>query len=236
METWFRRAAIRLFMPVTWGLSRRRTARKLEEFSTIEADSAWQFLRALEAVEDPDHRARLFNNALEEVHHAALFSRASAEYSDRIQPRPQPEREAIFDPDNGGLRRFLAYAYVGEMDVFQQFEAYHAAARPGPAREAFASAMEDESDHVDLAMAILRKTHGSDKAIRREIRNIRLGRAWRTWLRFSKALGEFTSGVLLTVIYFAFGPWLAWACRRARRRPGPEAAPVSAGAAGEVRA
>lgn len=218
----FRRAAIRVLLPPLWRPSPDRMADRLASFAAIEADSAWQFLHALDAVADPERRVDLFNNALEEVHHAALFERAARAYATRPPAVAPDERVPIYDPAQG-LLPFLAYAYVGEKDVLDQFEAYHAAVGPGAAREAFQSAMGDEADHVELAMALLRELFGSEAAIRAQVRRIRRRRAWESWLRFSKRLGEFSTGLLLSVVYFAFGPLGVLSARgrmnRARRSP-----------------
>lgn len=213
MSMYWRRAMIRMALPFTWRVSRPQAARGLAKFSAIEADSAWQFLHALDAVDDPAQRASLFNNALEEVHHAALFERAATFYTDAPPDKPRPERKALYDPAKG-LTYFLAYVYVGEQDVYNQFGSYCAAIGPGPAQDAFRSAREDEDGHVEIAMAILRKEIGSESAIRRKVAGIRLRRGWEAWLRFSKALGEISSGVALGAVYFVFGPLAAWKCRR----------------------
>ena len=63
MTTLFRRAAIRVLMWSSWRISARRVADSMHRFSTVEADSAWQFLQALGAADDPVYRAEIFNNA-----------------------------------------------------------------------------------------------------------------------------------------------------------------------------
>ena len=229
MSMGLRKAMIRLFLPVWWKPSRRRIAEKMEHFSVIEADSAWQFLRGLDAVENPVDRAQMFNNALEEVHHAALFERAAGSYREQMGSRLTPEREQLYEAEKG-LDWFLAYAYVGEQDVLSQFEAYAAAVGPGRARDTFEDAMGDEADHVVLARELLLKIFGSEKILRKHERKIRRQRAWQSWLRFSKALGELSSGLILSGIYIPAGLIYSRFSRRRLREAGrPLAEPARAG-------
>ena len=216
---WLRKTAIRIFLPLWWRTSSARTAKKLQEFSAIEADSAWQFLRALPAMKDLEDRVGLFNNALEEMHHAALFDRASRDYANLPVARPSLSREPIYQPALG-LPRFLAYVYVGEDDVFQQFTAYRDAAGPGAARRAFEQAMADEEDHAELAMQMLETQFDSRKRIDQEVSRIRRHRAWQTWLRFSKSLGELSASVMLSTLYYVSG-WLFGPIMRKRLNSAP---------------
>ena len=126
MSIMWRRLAIRLFLPFTWRFFIRRRGETLHRFSVTEADSAWHFLNALSYVDQPAIRARLFNNALEEVHHAALFAQAAKDVSQTPIHLPIQERGRIYDPQKG-LQHFFAFVYVGEKDVYDQFSAYTSA-------------------------------------------------------------------------------------------------------------
>lgn len=212
--------AVRLSIPISWRISRQRIAASLWRFSEVEADSAWQMLVALEKVDDPEFRAELFNNALEEVHHSYIFSRIARKYEDHLVCRPAEERRQLWDPKQG-LVNFEAYHYVGEADVFRDFLAYADASPHPDIRETFMAIRGDEEEHQKLAYAELVHQCGSVGAARRLILKVRLRRAWEGWVRASKKIGDFFSSVFLMAIYFSFGMLLAPACKAHLRSQRP---------------
>ncbi len=218
----FRKLAIRTLFPLTWRPSRTRTARGLMRFSVTELDSGWQILHALEAVDDPQTRAKVLQHALEEIHHASEFERVASSYCPELPPRPLPERDPLFVREDGvdGLATFLAYAHVGEVDVFDQFASYAAGIGDCEARSVFREAKLDENGHVGLTWELLVPLLG-EAAARRRVWRIRGRRIYEAWLRFSTALGEIPSGALLGAIYYVFGAVLAQPLRRRlAARPG----------------
>ncbi|MFP5264119.1 MAG: hypothetical protein ACLGJB_19730 [Blastocatellia bacterium] len=230
MGMYLRRFTIRLMIPVVWTLSKKRAARALQTFSATEADSAWQFLYVLDRVEDPKLRAELFHNAMEEVYHSSEFDKLSKLCSDHILTKPTPEREPIYDPQKP-FASFLAYVYVGEKDVYDQFDAYSVAIKKASITEGaqhtiFDEAKEDEDGHLELAREALMKEYKSSRDANREILRIRARRAYKTWLRFSKNLGEYSSAVLLSVLYFVSGPFFMMTCKKRMNGAGegPESA------------
>jgi hypothetical protein len=221
-----RRIAVRVFIPINWRISRQRIALSLRRFSEVEADSAWQMLAALDNVTDPDFRAELFNNALEEVHHAYLFSGLARKYEERLTGSAPQERRQLFNPMEG-LVTFEAHHFVGESDVYCDFLAYAAASPYVDIRERFMAIRGDEEEHQKLAYAELVRQCGSDGAARRLIMKVRLGRAWEGWVRASKKVGDLFSTAVLMGIYFTFGMLLAPACKaRMRFEPPIEMEPA----------
>jgi rubrerythrin len=214
-----RRLAIRLFIPISWRISRQRIAKSLRRFSEVEADSAWQMLAALDGVADPEFRAQLFNNALEEVHHSYIFRNLARKYEEQlISPSPQ-ERRRLFDPRQG-LVMFEAYRFVGESDVYRDFLAYAEAAPYQDIRDTFIAIRGDEEEHQKLAYAKLDRLCGSTTATRRLILKVRLRRAWDSWIRASKKIGDFFFSLILLAIYFTLGMLSAPFCK-ARLRADP---------------
>jgi len=205
--------AIRFLIPLSWRNRRDRIARSLNRFSEVEADSAWQMLQALERVDDEHFRVELFNNALEEVHHAAVFRRLARSYQDELTAQTSEERCQLFDASKG-LIHFEAHHFVGEADVYRQFLSYAHAAGHDDIRETFMEIRGDEEEHQRLAHEQLVEMCGSDRGARRLIRRVRLGRAYESWMRSSKGLSTMVSSAVLQLIYWLFAPVLAPACRR----------------------
>lgn len=220
--------AVRLFIPVSWRISRRRIAASLRRFSEVEADSAWQMLVALDNVTDPEFRVVLFNNALEEVHHSYIFRGIARQYEDQLASEPTEERHQLFDPRQG-LVKFEACHFVGEADVFRDFLAYASASPHADIRQTFMAIRGDEEEHQRLAYAELVRQCGSVAGARRLIWKVRLRRAWEGWVRGCKKFGDCLSFLLLMGIYFSLGTLLAPACRaRLRSNGAAERRPVAA--------
>ncbi len=211
-----RKLIIRAMLPLIWKTSRKRTANGLQRFSVTESDSAWQILYASEIVDDPELRAKLFHHALEEIYHATEFNRVSLAYSNVPMSSLLPERKPLCKLENGkeGLLDFIAYAHVGEKDVFDQFTSYSAAIGRCDAQSVFDNAKEDEKGHVELTMEILLNELRLEKLIKKKILKARFTRSYETWLRFSKVLGEIPSEIILSIIYYFSGIFLSYICRR----------------------
>jgi rubrerythrin len=207
-----KRFAISLLTPITFR-SRPRLCRILNRFATTEADSAWQLIRALDAIDDNELKSKLFHNAMEEMHHAELFGGLVAKYSDYPAPVAALPRRRLFD-EAPSLAAFEAYHYVGEVDVYNQFLSYAKSAPPGLVRDTFLRIREDEDGHQDIAMAELSRLAGSNAKARALIRRVRLERAWESFTRTSKAIGDAVSTVLLSIIYVIFGAAFVIPCRR----------------------
>ncbi len=224
----FRKLAIRILFPLTWRPSPRRTAAGLSRFAVTELDSAWQILYAMDDVDAPHLRGMMLQHALEELHHSSEFARIARRQMPAPPTRLMPPREPLYDRSEGldGLATFVAYAHVGEIDVFDQFSSYAAGIGDGEARGVFHEAKLDERGHVGLTREILVELVG-ERAARGRIRQIRLRRVYEAWLRFSKVLGEVPSGALLGALYLIFGALLQVPLRRRLRFTGPPA-PVDA--------
>lgn len=208
-----KRLAIRAITPLSWGLSRERLARSLQRFSQVEADSAWQMLEALDAVGDPLFRAKLFSNALEEVHHAAIFDKLAREYALHPLPFAAPRRQTIFDSKRG-MHEFEAHHFIGEADVYEQFLSYARAASSDRLRNAFLNIRGDEQEHQALAYSELRRMVGSRTATERLILRIRLKRLYQAWLRLGKKTAEAWLTMVLILVYLVMGPLFGPLCRK----------------------
>jgi hypothetical protein len=226
LSLWLRKIAVRSLTPLSWRASNDRLSRSLYRFSQVEADSAWQMLQALDATDDRDFKAELFNNALEEVHHASLFGKLAREFSSIPPTFAAPRREQIYDTE-AGLPEFEAFHFVGETEVYEQFLSYAFAAHRDRVRETFLAIRGDEEEHQKLAYRELTRLAGSERGARRLIRRVRLKRLYASWLRISEGIGNFTSSVLLNVLFFLVAPIFGPLCRRRLGHGGWQSEPVS---------
>jgi hypothetical protein len=213
MSVRFRRLAIRLVLPLSWRLFPHRRGEVLQRFSVTEADSAWHFLDAMSQVDQPAIRARLFNNALEETHHAALFAAAAHNHARTPIRVPTQERAGIFDPRKG-LQHFYAFVYVGEKDVYDQFDAYAGAIDADSVRTIFSHLKEDEDGHMQFAEQRLASIDPSQGPALRQVRSIRRQRLVQSWVRGWRRVTDLAATLLLSGLYFLFGPFARASCRR----------------------
>ena len=204
MSTQWRRLAIRLLLPVSWRLFRCRRGETLHRFSVTEADSAWHFLNALSHVDQLAIRARLFNNALEETHHAALFSQAAKDEAQAPIRLPITERDTIYDPQRG-LQHFYAFVYVGERDVYDQFDAYASAVGAGSVSGIFSQLKEDEDGHMQFAEQRLESMDLNRSTVLSQVRAIRRRRQWESWGRGLRRVADLTTTLFLSVLYLILG-------------------------------
>ena len=211
-----RRLIIAHVLPRSWSWSQERMARSLLRFSVIEADSAWQFLNALNSIEDPRQRSKVFLNALEEVHHAALFADLAQKKSAHpLVAPPETRRSLLEGPEK--LGEFLAYIEVGEHEIYDEFETY-AQVGDADASALFLAIREDEEGHHEDAGALLEELSGGPDAAARCMRRAKLKKLWHNWLRFSEVVGELFNGLWMRVVYVLIGPLFTWVCRSRMKR------------------
>ncbi len=216
MRALLRKLAIRTMLPVSWAFSKTRVSRSLLRFAEVEADSAWQFLRAMEILEEPHQRAAMFHDALEEMEHAAGFHSLARAYAERPLPLCRDRREALLHTPED-LGEFLAYIYEGEREVYGEFEDYCLAIRREDIRAWLQHIREDEAGHQDTALATLVEVLGGEDKLKRLIRQIRWRRQKESLVRLSTWIGNLFSGLLLGTIFLVSGPVFWWACRRRLR-------------------
>ncbi len=192
----------------------------MARFSEIEADSGWQFLRALSRLPSSKHRALLFDAMLEEKEHAAQFSALSHRLAGRRLNRPQLERKALID-EGDGLADFLAYVYAGELDISGEFGAYSRAVPIPEARALFADIQGDEADHHEILWATLTDSAENVERAQVLVRRARRRRAWKDWQGVGKGIGDKLLGFWLMLVFVLLGPFGVFAARRrlATHRP-----------------
>ena len=208
---------IRTFLPLIWKISHERAAKALHAFSVTEIDSAWQSLYAMRFVPDPKLRAKLFQHALEEMHHGALFARLAHTHSTRLPTMPVAERVPLFEEGAGknALVHFFAHEAVGERNVGQEFKTYLKAAPWPDVKAVFQHVYQDEKGHaLYTTQAFTQLTCHSPTQRRIEIVRVHVLRGWDMWIRLSKKIGHLPSSLLLGCLYFSFGWCLKSLCYR----------------------
>lgn len=204
-----RRWLARRLTPLVWRWDPRRRAEAMREYGLIEKDSGCQILDALALVREPEPRARLFQQVLEEFHHSDLFEDACRELSDTLVGTPVVTRDALIGktPGPDALLDLMAYVHVGEAAVEADFSAYAKAPLDPEIARAFARAGADERHHVGDSRRLLEETAGGDKArADRAVFKARVLRGWRAYVKAASAVGQLPLSLLLGLLYALAGP------------------------------
>ena len=208
-----RDAVTAVLMPVAWRLSRRRVGNTLHRFAEVEADSAWQYLNALELADDTILRRKLFDNFVEELEHAERFRQLAAKHGSG-RHRPQPLERTRLAGRPADIPAFLAYTYLSELSVARRFGTYARSSTIPEVRAVYESIVLQEQGHHQGAWQDLLRLTGSGEDVRRLVRKAKLTRGREAWLRFGRRLGGLFSVVWLSACYVVFAPLLFLYCRR----------------------
>lgn len=218
---WLRRTYLVPASELAWRLPGRPT-RLLSEFSLAERGSMLDMLAAVERTPRREMRRKYFLHALDEWRHCGIFagraksldnpekqSRSVAAIDDAgaLQTRGVQGEETLFD--RMGEFEFLAFVYVAEADAVEQFQVYiHRKLPDAITLAALKDILKDEAFHVSYSRAECDKYRKEGRPIDKAISMVRWRRLLEGWLRFSKDIGDWTSGLWLLMLYVvAVGPF-----------------------------
>lgn len=229
-------ALFRLISRIIW---RRpgQGARKMAEFSHVEAGSGLDMLEATEACEDPILRKKYYLHAMDELKHAGMFRARAKAWSEREGGNRQAEavlEDAAFIPAHGirdaeplyrqiSELEFLAFVWLHERAGAAQFAVYAELMQgDAPSRAMFAEVARDERFHIAYSRAELerRAKAGAAWAVWRAVWAVRLRDLWQAWGRLAFRVGDFMSGLWLSLLYWAVVAPFALIARRSERLSG----------------
>lgn len=201
------------FMRFLWGMSEKNYYRTVELFAATEADTVWQLVYGIDKIHDPNFRAQVFTQIVEEDFHAETFYKISRARPEAIYRVPPQEKEFLYSDDDP-VWKLLAYCYVGEEEAARQFESIARVTPVPELKKALDKIVEDEAGHVVKAYRLLKGLGATDGQIRWELIKIRFKRRIQTMQRSLKKLFEYLIDGMLSVIYFFFGPLLSLYARK----------------------
>lgn len=217
MISFLRHSVIRFGTPLIWKLFPNRKVQAIFQFSLIEKDSGLQLLQCFHKIEDPEIRADLLQHVLEELFHADLFEELSKDYSSSYINTPVIPREYYLTPDStrAEIVDFYSYAHVGESDVNEDFAVYSKSSLEKKDKKLFARISADESRHEVGTNDILLKLCQGDKFLYRKlILKSKLKRLYKQFSAQMKQIGVIPLSIILTSLYFLFGPFIFLYCRK----------------------
>jgi rubrerythrin len=218
----FERLVTLILMPLAWRLSATRVGSTMAQFAETEADSAWQYLMALQASDNADLRKILFKNFLEELDHADRFRTLANRFPGSLH-RGTMERRVLVVTEEDVLA-FLAYAHLSELHVAGRFEAYATASLEPEIAQVFREIVEEEGEHHTQTWHELIRLAGSEAKAKRFVQRAKRQKLKETWIRFGHKIGDTTNQTLLALLYLIFAPLFAQLCQRRMVRPDGEVA------------
>lgn len=199
------RWAVRLVLSLHWRKSS-VVAERIKTFEATEDDSAWQLLHACTKIEAPKMRAKLFLQAMEEMHHAEVFRALYKQTSGKTLDKIKVPRKALFQSQEPW--KLLAYCAIGESSAARRFRHIAEHLDAGPFQTSLQKILEEEEGHIELANHLVEDTGASASQVRWELRRIQAVRVWESWLRIGRTVTAFTSRIFLSLTYFGIGSWL----------------------------
>lgn len=186
--------------------------RQIQSFATTEYTTSWHFLYALRHARDARHKAQLFDQLLEEYHHADLFldiaqkRSTSPVYIDRGEIRSLYPRQDLW--------KLIVYAQKGEDDAVVRFNELLRQVEDEPLRRALKEVLADEKGHAEHVMDISHEMGASPVDIERQMRKVKLARLWQDWSMSGRRILGFPSKIMLYGVYFLIGALLVWPSRK----------------------
>lgn len=199
-------------------------ARKMAEFSHVEAGSGLDMLAATERERDPLLRRKYYQHALDELKHAGMFRERARALAD-AHGRAQAVLEDTGFISEHGIRsavplyeqlpqaEFLAFVWLHERAGATQFEFYANLLRHDPDSTAmFAEIARDERFHITYSRAELDRIAKAGAPVTRAVWITRARDFWQAWGRLTAAFGDRMAGVWLSLLYLlVVGPFAIFA-------------------------
>jgi hypothetical protein len=194
---------------------------RMRAFADTEAFGARDLARAAAQVQDPWVRRQLVLHAKDEVRHASLLHEQAAPpeavpLGAALAGATPPPADGV-DIDTLGEIGFVAFVHDAELRAVAEFQQHQA--HLGADGAVFASILKDEQRHVAWTAHQLDKWRAAGRGaeVDAALRKVRRGRLLALWVRVARRFSAFTSGVLLTGVFFVLlaplAPWF-------RRGPG----------------
>ena len=207
------RMKVKVLVLLTWKLSSAKRLESLRLFASTEDDSAWQLRYAEERLDDPEVRADLFGQILEERRHAELF----AQLYNRMSPRPlvwaKYEREPLYERKED-MDKFFVYCLIGERAAVERFVNIRDSLEEGPIKHTLNEILQDEAGHVHDAAESVESGKLSSAEVKKQIRIIVWTRRWEAWLRMGRHVSSIVSAIILSAVYYVIGAAFVLPIRR----------------------
>lgn len=221
----------RLISGLVWRLPG-APARKMAEFSHVEAGSGLDMLAATAVEKNPLLRRKYYLHALDELKHATLFRERARALAD-VHSRAQAVLEDTGFIAAHGINSttplvqqlsqvdFLAFVWLHELAGAAQFEVYAHLLRHDPAScVMFDEIAKDERFHIAYSRAELDGLARSGVPVSSAVWRCRGRDLWHAWGRVTHGFGERMASGWLSLLYFVVLAPFALIARSRESMPG----------------
>lgn len=202
---------IKVFVGVQglWKMFPSHRTQCLLQFESTEDDSSWQLLWACNQLENPEQKAELFAQILEEAHHAELFRNylrchnPNHNQNQNYITKIQIERKPLY-LEKKDIWKYFPYCIVGESDASNRFAAIARQLQSNDPTlySIFNKILSDEVGHIHKAKQLAMDLNLPDHLINKEIKQIKQRRFTEAWLRSGQKIITPIGNLLIDVTYF----------------------------------
>ena len=189
---------------------------QIASFADTEFTTSWQFRFSLPHLSSPEKRARMFEQLLEEYHHADIFLKLARSRSARPVFLEPAEIKPIYS-EPSDVWKLIVYSHVGEQSAVDRFSALAAATADPELKRVIYEVLADEKGHTESVKDMAFELGRTPAEIEALSRRVRVQRAWAAWLRIGTRFTEHIGNMVLSAVYFVFGPLLVFQARRRLR-------------------
>lgn len=200
-----------------WGLFPAVKNAQIASFANTEFTTSWHFRYCLEFLKSPAKKAQMFEQLLEEYHHADIFLQLARRRSDRPVFLEPVEIKPIY-PEKADAWKVVVYSHVGEQAAVDRFSSLISATEDPELKKVIIEVLADERGHTEGVMEIAEELGRSPKEIASVSRQVKIGRAWEAWLRHGNRLTGAVVTLVFSAVYFLFGVLLVFSARKRLRQ------------------
>ncbi len=191
--------------------------RQIKAFATTEFTTSWHFLYALRHAPDAHHKGLLFDQLLEEYHHADIFLEVAQKRSDTPVYLDRGEIRRLYAEED--LWKLIVYAHKGEDDAVARFNELLRQVDDEPLRRVLKEVLADEKGHAEGVDNMSYDMGADPEAVRRELQKVTARRMWENWMTTGRRVLGVPTKIILYAVYFLAGVFLVLPSRRRLARP-----------------
>ena len=201
---------IKLFVVINviWRVFPSKKHEIMRVFEATEDDSAWQLLNGIKMTHNPEAKAELFLQALEESHHAELFRElCKKEFNTGFQ-KYFHEKKALYKLDEDSWK-LPVYCLIGEKSAADRFQNIVDVSPNNLLKKTLKKIVADEIGHIHKAQEQIEVDNKSQDEVNAEVKKIIRKRFLESWMRSGRKITNFLINILLFIIYVSIGPVFA---------------------------
>jgi rubrerythrin len=194
-----------------------RKLNALKRFAAVEKDSGVRLMQYSEMIKDGKLKAEVFEHALEEFDHSAMFEKLIKKNNNSYYKLEIAPKKFMLDQGSSyeDLIEAYAYAYVGENIINKNFFYYNSSLIDQELRRVFSIIAAEEQVHARDTDEILLKFCNNDMQLySKYLSSARRKRLKEEFLSVATGAGRGFLSFVLMLVYFVAGPFCFLSLRK----------------------